>query len=103
MTCTLKSCPHGKTTRCASLEAIGGGECGAAYALELSRRNDGYLVLGYNNPTIEALRGAGLITTKDAGDGCLIARAVHIAPAVTRNVGHGSRWARAREIGPVLA
>lgn len=70
MNCILKSCAHAKLNRCESL-----GECGAAHALNLSRQRDGYLVIARDNPTIEALRKSGLVTTKYAGDGCLVVRA----------------------------
>src|ERR1700692_1493159 len=85
MTCILRSCAHPGGAKgpsaCCSLAAAGMGECGAAFALELSKRNDGYLVIERNNPTIEALQRAGLITTKYAGDGCLICHAVPSAHA----------------------
>lgn len=100
MTCILKSCPHAKTPNCASLAKSGLGECGAAFALELAGRNDGYLVHSTNNPTIAALKHADLIYTRPSGaDGYVIARAVQVP--VTRN--SSSRWVRAVENGAVVA
>ena len=102
MTCILKSCAHKDSNRCALLAKSGRGECGAAFALEMSKRNDGYLVVARDNPTIDGLRKAGLITTTNVGDGCVIARAV-----ITRTRPYHYRadqweFARAAEIGSAV-
>jgi hypothetical protein len=102
MGCILKSCAHAKTTRCASLHAAGLGDCGAAYALDLAKRNDGYLVIARENPTIDALKRAGLITTTDVTGGYLIARAVQPTAAPYRYRHDAAGLARAAEIGRAL-
>lgn len=100
MTCILKNCAHGSLGACKTFARSGLGECGAEYVLELASRNDGYMVHGRNNPTIEALRKAGKITTAAVDDRYVIARAVHIphppyrgycTPGYTRavQIGHG--------------
>jgi hypothetical protein len=102
MTCILKSCTHAKTGCCASLSAAGMGDCGVAYALDLASRNDGYLVQALDNPTLDALRRAGLVYTRPSGaDGYVIARAIQ-AP-LKRIYGHGSRFARPVEAEVVAA
>lgn len=91
MTCILKSCAHGKTTCCASLAKAGLGECGAAYALDLASRNDGYLVITHNNPTIDALVKAGLVTVKRVVGGCGIVRTVKVSGEKTNRNARGRR------------
>ncbi len=97
MTCILKSCAHSTMGACKTFARSGLGECGAAYALELASRNDGYMVHGRNNPTIEALRKAGKITTAAVDDRYVIARVVRIIPRPY----HGDRdtFTRAAQIG----
>ncbi len=94
---------------CKTFARSGLGECGAAYALELASRNDGYLVQAINNPTIAALKSSGKITTAKTVDSrYVIARAVHIphppyrgycTPGYTRamQIGHGIILKRAEE------
>jgi hypothetical protein len=94
MNCILKSCAHAKSTNCQSL-----GECGAAFALEMSKRNDGYLVIAHNNATIDALRAVGMITTKSVTGGYLIARAVQPRSTPYRYRNDTAGLARAAEIG----
>lgn len=85
MTCILKSCAHGSLGACKTLAKSGLAECGAAYALDLASRNDGYMVHARNNPTIDALRAVGMIRTKPSGDdGYLVARAVHVQAPMRR-------------------
>lgn len=61
MNCILKKCPHGasdnKVSACTTL-----GECGAAHALERAREINGYEVLRNHNPTVDALKKAGLVS-----------------------------------------
>lgn len=78
--CILNKCAHASMGACKTLAKSGLGECGAAYALELASRNDGYLVHERGNPTIEALRKAGKITTRAVDSRYVIARAV-VPPA----------------------
>lgn len=101
MSCILKSCPHAKSTNCASLSMAGLGDCGAAYALDLASRNDGYLVIAHNNATISALRNAGLITTTAVTGGYLIARSFQPRSAPYRYRHDAAERVRA-EIGRVL-
>lgn len=53
--CILKRCPHKGYGRCELL-----GQCGAAYAVQ--RAECGYRVRFNDNPTVRALKAAGLIT-----------------------------------------
>jgi hypothetical protein len=59
--CIFKKCPHPasdkKVSACTTL-----GECGAAHALARSREIGGYEVLRSNNPTVDALKKAGLVS-----------------------------------------
>lgn len=50
------------------------------FALDLAKRNDGYLMEALDNPTLDALRDAKLIYTRPAGDGYVIARAIVVSP-----------------------
>lgn len=96
MNCILKTCAHG----------VGGGHsrnpCCATFALELSKRNDGFLAVARDWPAIDELRDAGLVTIKYAGDGVVIVRAVH-NPSTLQPLRRDTaeRWARAAEMGPV--
>lgn len=75
MDCILKRCAHHEDSKpgrpCRSLE-----ECGAAYALDRSRDPGGYEVIDGNNPTIDALKRAGLVTMTRCSERTSIATAV---------------------------
>lgn len=88
MNCTLKSCHHDN--------AVPLSRC-AAYALDLARARDGYLVL--DSEMIDELRDAGLVRVKHVGGGFVIVKAMP-APAPSRRAPDG-RWARAIAIGEV--
>jgi hypothetical protein len=91
--CTLKSCA--RETPCRNA-------CGAAFTLDLAGQRDGYLVIA-GDPVVDALRESGLVSARAAGDdGCLIVRAIAADP-VPRIYRGGSRYARAVEIGAVIA
>ncbi len=67
MNCILGKCAHAdedKPAACASLKSAEMGHCGALYALQVAYADDGYDVISGNNPTIEALRDRGLITSQ---------------------------------------
>jgi hypothetical protein len=67
----------------------------AAFTLELAQRFDGYLVP--LDAEIVALRDAGRITTKYAGEGFVIARAVPAPPPLFR--ARNGKWIRRHPIG----
>ena len=60
------------------------------YALDLAKRNGGYLV-ERDDPTILALHQAGLVSMQYMGDGYSIARAVQVARTVNYRNARG-RW-----------
>ena len=64
------------------------------FALDLAKRNDGYLVSA-RDPAIVELIAAGLITVTDVSDGYLIARGVHVRQVYSRRCGRG-RWSSPR-------
>lgn len=99
MTCILKSCAHGTYKACTTLAKSGLGECGAAHALELATRNDGYLVHGASNPTIVALVKAGKITTARVDGRYVIARVVHVPKPAYHSVKPILDMDRAVQIG----
>lgn len=73
------------------------------YALDLAKRNDGYLVSA-RDPAIVELIAAGLITVTDVGDGYLIARAVHVQTAYHVRYTAARRWEKRanRELAAVI-
>ncbi len=56
--CILEKCAH-NSGPCYAL-----GECGAAYALRHAEDPQGYRVFSFDNPTIAALKRAGLVRSK---------------------------------------
>ena len=59
----------------------------AAFALDLAKQPDGYLVHG--SDVIDELRNAGLVRTQNVGDGFMIVKASH--KPTKRRAGNG-RW-----------
>lgn len=72
------------------------------FALDLAKRNGGYLA-ACDDPAIVELQRAGLVTTQDIGDGYLIARVIHFERYNPYRNARGRRAPRVVEIAAVIA
>jgi hypothetical protein len=102
MNCILKKCPHPasdkKVSACTTL-----GECGASHALARSREIGGYEVLRKNNPTVDALINAGLVSYSPTSSAIIVLKAVTRGVDEARNlIAQGRRLLRLKREGVAL-